>query len=74
VTVLEGDVLAPAAEVEAAAAAAFRAAPPQIVQPHVLLIACQEVLRDRLPDVYAGLREGGSRRGAVGHPDATDAG
>ena len=60
VTVLEADHLEPAADVEAAAAAGFRAAAPQIVQPHVLLTTFQEILRERLPDVEAGLRSAGA--------------
>ena len=38
---------------------ASRAAP-QIVQPHVLLTTFQEILRERLPDVDAGLRSAGA--------------
>ena len=60
VTVVESDDLEPARDVEAAAAGAFRAAAPQIVQPHVMLTACQEILRERLPDVYAALLEAGA--------------
>ena len=60
VTVLEVDHLEPAADVETAAAAGFRAAAPQIVQPHVLLTTFQEILRERLPDVDAGLRDAGA--------------
>jgi 2-polyprenyl-6-methoxyphenol hydroxylase-like FAD-dependent oxidoreductase len=59
VTVLEADHLEPAGDVESAAAAAFRAAAPQIVQPHVLLTTCQEILRERLPDVSAALLDAG---------------
>ena len=62
VTVLEADHLEPAADVETAAAAGFRAAAPQIVQPHVLLTTFQEILRERLPDVDAGVREPSRRR------------
>ena len=60
VTVLEADHLEPAGDVEAAAAAGLRAAAPQIVQPHVLLTTFQEILRERLPDVDAGLRSAGA--------------
>jgi 2-polyprenyl-6-methoxyphenol hydroxylase-like FAD-dependent oxidoreductase len=45
--------------VEAAAAAAFRAAAPQLVQPHVVLALCRELLLAHLPDLYAGLLEAG---------------
>ena len=59
VIVLERDALEPAADVEAAAAGAFRVGAPQIVQPHVLLATCRDLLRERLPDVYAGLLSAG---------------
>lgn len=59
VTVLERDHLEPAADVETAAAAAFRASAPHIVQPHVLLATFRELLSTRLPDVYAGLLDAG---------------
>jgi 2-polyprenyl-6-methoxyphenol hydroxylase-like FAD-dependent oxidoreductase len=59
VTVVERDHLEPAADVEAAAAGAFRAGAPQIVQPHVLLATFRAVLRERLPDVYRGLMAAG---------------
>lgn len=59
VTVLDRDDLAPAPDVEAAAAAAFRPAAPQIVQPHVVLASCRDLLRARLPDVYDALLAAG---------------
>ncbi len=67
VTVLERDDLRPAADVETAAATAFRASAPQIVQPHVVLATCRDILRQRLPDVYARL----IGAGAVEAPLAT---
>jgi 2-polyprenyl-6-methoxyphenol hydroxylase-like FAD-dependent oxidoreductase len=57
--VLERDRLASAPGVEEAAAAAFRGNAPQLVQPHVVLALCRELLRSRLPDVYAGLLDAG---------------
>jgi 2-polyprenyl-6-methoxyphenol hydroxylase-like FAD-dependent oxidoreductase len=60
VTVLERDRLEPAPDVESAAASAFRPAAPQIVQPHVVLARCRELLRQRLPDVYDGLLAAGA--------------
>src|SRR3954451_8388100 len=60
VVVLDGDDLTPAADVEAAAARALRAAAPQIVQPHVLLTLCLAILRARLPAVQAALRDAGA--------------
>ena len=55
VVVLDRDPVDPAADVEAAADSAFRAAAPQIVQPHVVLSLCRELLLRRLPDVYDDL-------------------
>ena len=59
VIVLERDDLRPAGDVEQAAASAFRAAAPQIVQPHVVLALCRELMLTHLPDLYAGLLEAG---------------
>ena len=59
VVVLERDGVQPALDVEAAAASAFRPAAPQLVQPHVVLALCRELLRERLPDVYVGLLDAG---------------
>jgi len=55
VVLLDKDVLDTAHDAEAAAESAFRPAAPQIVQPHVVLSLCRELLLDRLPDVYASL-------------------
>jgi flavin-dependent dehydrogenase len=60
VVVVERDDLAPAADVEASAAAAFRASAPQIVQPHLVLATFREFLRERLPDVYEEMRAVGA--------------
>ena len=59
VVVLDRDPLDPAPDVEAAAASAFRAAAPQVVQPHVVLSLCRELLLQRLPDVYESLLASG---------------
>jgi 2-polyprenyl-6-methoxyphenol hydroxylase-like FAD-dependent oxidoreductase len=59
VVVLERDQLAPAPDVESAAAVAFRASAPQIVQPHLIMARCRQLLIERLPDVYAGLLAAG---------------
>jgi 2-polyprenyl-6-methoxyphenol hydroxylase-like FAD-dependent oxidoreductase len=59
VVVLERDRLEPAADVESAAAAAFRPSAPQIVQPHLIMARCRRLLIERLPDVYAGLLAAG---------------
>ena len=57
--VLERDFLQPAPDVESAAAAAFRPSAPQIVQPHIVMARCRQLLIERLPDVYAGLLAAG---------------
>ena len=59
VLVLERDHLEPATDVEAAAAVAFRPMAPQIVQPHIVMARCRELLRTRLPNVYRALLEAG---------------
>ena len=59
VVVLDADRLEPAPDVESAAAAAFRPAAPQIVQPHIVMARGRELLRRRLPDVYDGLLAAG---------------
>jgi 2-polyprenyl-6-methoxyphenol hydroxylase-like FAD-dependent oxidoreductase len=59
VTVVERDDLTPVDDLEAAAAAAYRVTAPQIVQPHVVLATCRELLRERLPDVYEALLAAG---------------
>lgn len=65
VTVVERDDLAPAADVEAAAATAFRAGAPQVVQPHVLLTTFREIVCERLPDVYGSLLAAGAAEASV---------
>jgi 2-polyprenyl-6-methoxyphenol hydroxylase-like FAD-dependent oxidoreductase len=59
VTLLERDRLAPHPDVETAAAAAFRPTAPQIVQPHIIMARCRELLVHKLPDVYQGLLAAG---------------
>ena len=59
VLVLERAHLEPASDVEGAAAAAFRPTAAQIVQPHIVMARCRELLRDRLPDVYGALLAAG---------------
>ncbi len=65
VAVVDRDELAPAADVETAAATAFRAAAPQIVQPHILLTTFREIVRERLPDVYQALLDAGAAEASV---------
>jgi 2-polyprenyl-6-methoxyphenol hydroxylase-like FAD-dependent oxidoreductase len=52
VVVLEQDRLEPAADVESAAMSAFRSTAPQIVQPHIVMARCRQLLMEYLPDVY----------------------
>ena len=59
VLVLERDRRELAPDVEAATAAAFRPTMPQMVQPHIVMARCRELLLHRLPDVYAGLLAAG---------------
>lgn len=59
VVVLEQDGSGPGADVESAARSAFRPTAPQIVQPHAVVARFRELLRVRLPDVYAALLAAG---------------
>jgi 2-polyprenyl-6-methoxyphenol hydroxylase-like FAD-dependent oxidoreductase len=59
VVVFERDRLELAADVESAAATAFRPTAPQIVQPHIVMARCRELLLHRLTDVYDGLLAAG---------------
>jgi 2-polyprenyl-6-methoxyphenol hydroxylase-like FAD-dependent oxidoreductase len=61
VVVLERDRLEPAPDVESAAASAFRPTAPQIVQPHMVMAGCRELLGQRLPDVYEALLAAGAQ-------------
>ncbi len=54
VVLLDQDELSPPADVDAAAAS-FRPAAPQTVQPHALLPRCRLLLREHLMDVYEAL-------------------
>src|SRR5262249_60524395 len=67
VLVLEKDRLALAPDVEAAAALAFRSSAPHIVQPHLIMARCRQLLIERLPDVYEAL----IRAGVVEAPIST---
>ena len=59
VIVVEQDGFDVVADLESAAATAFRPAAPQIVQPHAIMARGRELLRDRLPDLYARLLAAG---------------
>src|SRR5579863_1507051 len=52
VVVLEQDRSEPAADEESAAMSAFRSAAPQIVQPHIVMARCRQLLTEYLPDLY----------------------
>src|SRR5262249_43787535 len=67
VLVLEKDALELEPDVEAAAAAAFRSTAPQIVQPHLIMARCRQMLIEHLPDVYQQL----IRAGVVEAPTST---
>jgi flavin-dependent dehydrogenase len=59
VLLLEREGLEAAPDVEAAASAAFRTGAPQIVQPHIIMARCRELLMEHLPDVHANLLASG---------------
>jgi len=59
VTLFERDRLELAPDVESAAASAFRPTAPQIMQPHIVMARCRELLRQRLPDIYNDLLAAG---------------
>ena len=59
VTVVEREDRGPAPDVETAAARAFRPTAPQIVQPHIIMARCRELLAQHLPDVYRELLAAG---------------
>jgi 2-polyprenyl-6-methoxyphenol hydroxylase-like FAD-dependent oxidoreductase len=59
VVLLERDRLELAPDVESAAALAFRSGAPQIVQPHIIMARCRELLRQWLPDVHDELLAAG---------------
>jgi 2-polyprenyl-6-methoxyphenol hydroxylase-like FAD-dependent oxidoreductase len=59
VVLLEREGLEAAADVETAANTAFRTGAPQIVQPHIIMARCRELLMEHLPDVYENLLAAG---------------
>ena len=60
VLVLEQDRLEPAPDVDSAAKSALRSTAPQIVQPHIVMARCRELLLEHLPDVYGQLLAAGA--------------
>ena len=67
IVLLEKDRLELAPDVESAAASAFRASAPHIVQPHLIMARCRQLVIERLPDVYEQL----IRAGVVEAPIST---
>ena len=55
VLVVEKDRLELAPDIESAARSAFRSTAPQIVQPHIIMARCRQLLVKHLPDVYEHL-------------------
>ena len=65
VLVLEKDRLELARDVESAAKLAFRASAPHIVQPHIIMARCRQLLIEHLPDVYEQLRDAGVQEALI---------
>jgi 2-polyprenyl-6-methoxyphenol hydroxylase-like FAD-dependent oxidoreductase len=59
VLVVEKDRLELACDIESAARSAFRSTAPHIVQPHIVLARCRQLLVEHLPDVYEHLLDAG---------------
>ena len=55
VLVVEKDRLELASDIESAARSAFRSTAPHIVQPHIIMARCRQLLIAHLPDVYEHL-------------------
>src|SRR5579872_3167453 len=68
VVVVEQDGFDAAADLESAAATAFGPAAPQVVQPDAIMARGRELLRDRLPDLYARLLTAGLTAGLTEAP------
>jgi 2-polyprenyl-6-methoxyphenol hydroxylase-like FAD-dependent oxidoreductase len=59
IVVVEKDRLEIAPDVESAARSAFRSTAPHIVQPHIIMARCRQLLITHLPDVYEQLLNAG---------------
>lgn len=59
VIVLEREDRGSAPDIDAAAAGAFRPTAPQVVQPHIIMARCRELLIEHVPDVYRELLAAG---------------
>ena len=67
ILVVEKDRQELAPDIESAAQSAFRSTAPQIVQPHIIMARCRQLLIKHLPDVYEHL----VRAGVMEAPIAT---
>jgi 2-polyprenyl-6-methoxyphenol hydroxylase-like FAD-dependent oxidoreductase len=65
VLLLEKDRLELARDVESAAASAFRSSAPHIVQPHIVMARCRQLLIEHLPDVYEQLLGAGVQEAPI---------
>jgi 2-polyprenyl-6-methoxyphenol hydroxylase-like FAD-dependent oxidoreductase len=65
VLVVEKDRLELAPDIESAARSAFRSTAPHIVQPHILMARCRQLLIEHLPDVYQDLLGAGVVEAAI---------
>jgi flavin-dependent dehydrogenase len=59
VLLFERESLDPASDVESAASSAFRTGAPHLVQPHIVMAKCRELLGELLPDVLNSLLAAG---------------
>jgi len=59
VLVVDKDRLELALDLESAARSAFRSTAPHIVQPHIIMARCRQLLITHLPDIYEGLLDAG---------------
>ena len=59
ILLLERDVMEVAPDVESASSSALRMGAPQIVQPHILMARCRELILEHLPDIYQSLLSAG---------------
>jgi glycine/D-amino acid oxidase-like deaminating enzyme len=62
ILVVEKERLDIAPDVESAARAAYRSTAPHIVQPHIVLARCRQLLIEHLPDIYEQLLDAGVRK------------
>jgi 2-polyprenyl-6-methoxyphenol hydroxylase-like FAD-dependent oxidoreductase len=65
VLVVEKERLDIAPDVESAARSAYRSTAPHIVQPHIVLARCRQLLIEHLPDIYEQLLGAGLREAAI---------